>query len=472
MMTIDRKSAVAGKFYPENKDKLEHEVQTLFASSVPRQCNNVRAIISPHAGYVFSGNVAASAFNQIDGRKNYKRIFIIASSHWMSFDYAALYDIGNFEMPYGEVKVDIAFCKSLVEKYPQVFTSDRDPHLKEHSLEVQLPFLHYILKTPYKIVPIIIGTYNPAVCKQIASALKPYLNEDNLFVISSDFSHYPEYTVAQQVDEITKDVILSNNPLTLLHSLSESSEKDIPHLVTSLCGWTSVLTLLYMTANNSSLEFQAIKYLNSGDAKYYGDQERVVGYWGIAISEKEKNDEEFRLNESEKKTLLKLAHDAIEEHCLHNKKSDLKSVDFSPTLKIPCGAFVSLHNHGALRGCIGLISSELPLYKVIQDMAVSASTTDHRFNPVEPDELADLEIEISVLSPMKQIKNIAEIQLGKHGIFIKQNNHSGLFLPQVAIETGWTKEEFLGYCSRDKAGLGWEGWKTADIFIFTATVFS
>jgi MEMO1 family protein len=472
MLTTDRKPAVAGQFYPEDKDKLTQEVKTLLSSAVPRQSKGVRAIISPHAGYVFSGSVAASAFNQIDGEVSYKRVFVIASSHRVSFDYAALYDIGNFEMPYGVVKVDTAFCKSLVEKHPETFSADRDPHLKEHSLEVQLPFLHYTLKTPYSIVPIIIGTSDPAVCKRIASVLKPYLNKENLFVISSDFSHYPEYADAQQVDEITKEAILSNNPLTLLRTLSENSDNNTPHLVTSLCGWTSVLTLMYMTTNNDSLEYRAIKYMNSGDAKYYGEHERVVGYWGIAVSEKEIGDSEFQLTENDKKALLKIASDTIKEYCLNNRKPDLKNYDFSATLKMHCGAFVSLHNHRALRGCIGLITSNQPLYKVIQEMALSACSNDHRFKPVEAEELPDLDIEISVLSPMMRIQSIDEIQLGKHGILIKQNNRSGLFLPQVATETNWTMEEFLGYCSRDKAGLGWDGWKTADIYIFTATVFS
>jgi AmmeMemoRadiSam system protein A len=131
-----------------------------------------------------------------------------------------------------------------------------------------------------------------------------------------------------------------------------------------------------------------------------------------------------------------------------------------------------LHKRGALRGCIGIITAEKPLYKTVQEMTIAAASHDPRFMPVEASELPFIDIEISVLSPLKKIDDISEIELGKHGILMEKNFHRGVFLPQVATETGWRKEEFLGHCSADKAGLGWDGWKTADIYIFTATVFS
>ncbi len=471
MMTIDRKPAVAGQFYPADKDKLKSEVQQLLLSATPKQCEQVRAIICPHAGYVYSGEVAASSFNQIDAAANYKRIFLIASSHRETFNGGSVYCPGNYLMPYGEVTVDTEFCKSLVEQFPDAFTDNPAPHLNEHSLEVQLPFLHYTLKTNYRIVPIIIGTFDPAVCKRIARALKPYFNSENLFVISSDFSHYPEYADARQVDVATKDAILSNNPETLLDTLAANSKKHIPNLATSLCSWTSVLTLLYMTSQYDSLKYQAIQYRNSGDAKYIGERDRVVGYWSIVVSEAESQSAGFRLTESEKETLLNLAQKSIEDHCHHQRKSDLSAYQFSDTLKTRCGAFVSLHKKGTLRGCIGLISSDLPLYQVIQEMAVSACANDHRFRPVQAEELPDIDIEISVLSPLHKIEDVSEIELGKHGILIEKYHHRGLFLPQVATETGWSKDEFLGHCARDKAGLEWDEWKSANVYIFTATVF-
>ncbi len=135
------------------------------------------------------------------------------------------------------------------------------------------------------------------------------------------------------------------------------------------------------------------------------------------------------------------------------------------------GAFVTLKTGSALRGCIGIFESEKPLYRVVQEMAVASSTQDPRFRPVRPGELEDIRIEISVLTPMRKITDIQEIRLGKHGILIQKGLRRGTFLPQVATETGWTLEEFLGHCAEDKAGIGWNGWKDADIFIYEALIF-
>jgi hypothetical protein len=141
-------------------------------------------------------------------------------------------------------------------------------------------------------------------------------------------------------------------------------------------------------------------------------------------------------------------------------------------LKTPCGAFVTLTKHDMLRGCIGRFDAPDPLFEVVRQMAIASATQDSRFDPVAPGELRDIEIEISVLSPMEKISSIDRIQLGKHGIYIRKGMRSGTFLPQVATETGWTREEFLGHCARDKAGIGWDGWKDADLYIYEALVFS
>jgi len=285
MEKIDRKPAVAGQFYPANLNMLQMVLTDLFAEATPKQHQNVRAIISPHAGYVFSGKVAASVFNQIDREKTYKRVFILASSHQENFEGASVYCDGDFLMPYGKDLVDTTFGKKLVDSFPEFFTANRSPHLKEHSIEVQLPFLHHLLKTDYCIIPIILGTSDPDVCKKIARVLKFWFNTDNLFIISSDFSHYAAYSDARKIDGFTKTAILSNHPETLINTLTENIRRQVPNLVTSLCGWTSVLTLLHMTTGNDSMEYRAIDYQNSGDAPLYGEKDRVVGYWGISVSE-------------------------------------------------------------------------------------------------------------------------------------------------------------------------------------------
>lgn len=181
---------------------------------------------------------------------------------------------------------------------------------------------------------------------------------------------------------------------------------------------------------------------------------------------------EFFLTVEDKKALLAEARRAIEKlFGLHiTPQPDLSAC--SDAIYAHCGAFVTLNKYGQLRGCIGQMVSDRPLIETVRNMAVSAARYDYRFPPVTATELDLISIEISVLSPLKKIRDISEIELGKHGIYIVKGISSGVFLPQVATETGWDLENFLGHCARDKAGIGWDGWKEADIYIFTATVFS
>lgn len=179
----------------------------------------------------------------------------------------------------------------------------------------------------------------------------------------------------------------------------------------------------------------------------------------------------FTLNEKDKGDLLSIARETIKQYLGARNILVVNTAAISENLKTNCGAFVTLHKNRALRGCIGSFSSHEPLYKVVQEMAIASSTKDYRFPAVAPKEVDRLNIEISVLTPMKKINSIDEIELGKHGIYIKKGDRGGTFLPQVAKETGWTKEEFLGHCAQDKAGLGWNGWKDADIYIYEALVF-
>lgn len=466
MKTSARPPAVAGKFYAATPGTLQKELEQLFQQAKPPQCDNVRAVISPHAGYVFSGGVAASAFNQVDTGKKYERIFVIGSSHHVRLNGAAVYTEGDFRMPLGDVAVDTQFCRQLVSDYPDLFVSDSNAHRDEHSLEVQLPFLQYVLKNDFVIVPIIIGTARIAVCKRIAEALAPFMIKENLFVISTDFSHYPQYEDAIRVDAATKDAILSNDPDGLLKTLDHHDNQRIPGLVTCLCGWTSVLTLLYMTTGNESLKYAAIDYKNSGDAQEYGEKDQVVGYWAIAIS-----DQGLEFSSQEEAILLDIARKGVESAVLRNEDLRLRSPrDYSPALHRHCGAFVTLYQNKMLRGCIGRITSDIPLYRLVREMAAAAALYDDRFYPVGKDDLQNLNIEITVLSPLISIKDVKQIELGKHGILIEGQGRSGVFLPQVATETGWSLEEFLGHCSRDKAHLGWDGWKTARIYVFTGKI--
>jgi AmmeMemoRadiSam system protein B/AmmeMemoRadiSam system protein A len=470
---VDRPMAVAGSFYPSDPSALRAMLGDLFSNAKPATAKNVIAIICPHAGYEFSGVVAASSYNQLDPDKQYDNVFIIGSSHYVSFMGASIYNIGNYQTPLGKVKVNIDLANKLI-KENAVFSYHPEAELKEHCVEDQVPFLQYHLKKSFNLVPIILGTQSPESCRKIARVLRPYMTGNNLFVISSDFSHYPPYDDAIVVDKNTCDAILTNKPDRLLTTLKANEDKNVTNLATSLCGWTSVLTLLYMTEDDPAISLTPIYYQNSGDTKYK-DKGQVVGYWSIAVSKKEKAEPEtksFNLTPKDKKDLLKIARTTLEQYIRSNKTPEINTAGFSETIKTPSGAFVTLTEDKALRGCVGLFTSQDPLYKVVQQMAIAASTEDNRFPRVDPTEVEKISIEISVLSPLKRIHSIDEIVLGKHGIYIKKGYRSGTFLPQVANETGWSKEDFLGHCARDKAGLGWDGWKDADIYTYEAVVFS
>ena len=471
-ISLDRNPVVAGSFYPENSDALKTMLQSLFAKAEKKKTNDdVLAIIAPHAGYIYSGKVAASAFAQIDPNKEYENIFILASSHRTIFKGASIYNIGDYITPLGKVKVNRKLATELINKN-KIFAYNAEAHSSEHSLEVQLPFLQYIMKKDFQIVPIVTGTQTLNDCQRIAEALIPYFNEKNLFIISTDFSHYPSYDSAVKVDKKTCNAILSNSVNKLVDVINENGSANIENLATSLCGWPAVLSLLFITETMPDINVIAVDYQNSGDE--IADKGRVVGYNAIAFTKKKTpnmSDINFNLSKKEKKELLVIARNTIETYLSTGKIPEINKKNLTPVMQENCGAFVTLHKEGALRGCIGRFTASEPLYNVVQQMAIAAATQDHRFEIVTLDEMKEIDVEISVLTPMKKIDSIDEIELGKHGIYIKKGFSSGTFLPQVASETGWTKEEFLGYCSRNKAGLGWEGWKDAEIFIYEALVF-
>jgi hypothetical protein len=463
----DRKPAVAGKFYPGNENELKSTLQSLFGKAKPRTIENLVGVVCPHAGYVFSGEVAASAYNQVNPDKQYDNVFIIASSHQVYFDGASVYNQGNYITPLGKVKVNFKLASQLIEKHP-VFSYRPDADKTEHSIEVQVPFLQYHLKKEFQLVPIVIGTQSKETCKKIAEALKPYLNGNNLFVFSTDFSHYPSYSDATTADKATCDAIVSGSPERLVKVLEDYRKRDIPNLATNLCGWTSIITLLEMLGNDQSTKITAVQYLNSGDSGY-GDKDRVVGYWALAISSVTAG---FSFSSLEKITLLKIARNTLEKYLVDHRIPEDNPDNYTGNLNLQAGAFVTLKKDGELRGCIGRFSADIPIYRLVRQMAVASATQDTRFNPVTTKELSDISIEISVLSPMRKITSINDILLGKHGIYIKLGYSSGTFLPQVATEYGWDTEEFLGHCARDKAGIGWDGWKKAELFIYEACIFS
>ena len=459
-----RKPAVAGSFYAGDAKELRQDVQNCFSRCKNPLMENVQAVIVPHAGYVFSGVTAASAFAAINPDAEYEHIFLLGPSHHVYLGKASV-NIGAsaYATPLGNVPVDTALCKDLMEKSDAI-TYAQEAHENEHCLEVELPFLQYHMKKIPSIVPIIIATQELTTLKKIADTLKPYLNEKNLFVISSDFSHYPAYKDAEIVDGLTKDSIMTGKVEAFVNATLHNQELGIDHLATSACGMAPIATLLMMTENDANIKPHHVMYCNSGDSPY-GGKDKVVGYHSFVFTTETCG---FDLTSEDRKQLKSIAY--------HTIKATLEGKKYEPgrlsdVLLAKCGAFVSLHKKGRLRGCIGHFGEDMPLYQVVEHMAKAAAFEDPRFYGVTMEELDDIDIEISVLTPMKRIQSIDEFELGKQGIFMRKGYHTGTFLPQVADEVSWTKEEFLGHCSQDKAGIGWDGWKTAELYTYEAIVF-
>jgi AmmeMemoRadiSam system protein A/AmmeMemoRadiSam system protein B len=392
----------------------------------------------------------------------------------MAFEGASVYNTGDYVTPLGKVTVNKEIANTL--KVDKLFNYPVNAHLQEHSLEVQMPFIQYYFKNIPPVIPIIIATNNTGNIKKIAEILKPWFTPENLFVISSDFSHYPSYKTANEVDNATASAIVSGDPKKFLDILKKNSYVDDPGLSTSMCGWTSGLLLLYLAEGNSNLEFKKIDYCNSGDSRF-GNKDEVVGYNAIALFEKNPGKQtsknladEITFTDKEKEQLISLARDNIKSLLYDKKRFSVNKENLPEVFKTPLGAFVTLKINGSLRGCIGRFISSEPLYQVVLESSESSAFDDPRFSPLTKEELSKTDIEITVLGPMKKISNIKEIVLGRHGIYIKKDFRSGTMLPQVAIENHWSVEEFLGYTSRDKAGIGWDGWKDADIYIYEGIV--
>ncbi len=280
-----RKAVVSGRFYPKSKTDLHEMVNTMFkAIKTPKLHGRIRALIVPHAGYVFSGKVAANAYAMLNKISDYKRIFYLASSHYTSFDGASIFVGKAYETPLGQVPVDVDVVLQLLQSC-DCFEYYEHAHEKEHSIEVQLPFTQVHLDWHPPIIPIVLGTQREIVCKRIAEALSPWFSEDHLFIISTDLSHYPSYDDAVKQDKRLCDAVVKNDADIFLSTREAIINAAINDLKTPMCGWTSVLALLYLTEKRN-FRIHLLDYKNSGDASPFGDKNNVVGYGAFAVTEK------------------------------------------------------------------------------------------------------------------------------------------------------------------------------------------
>lgn len=475
-----RPAGVAGAFYPADPNQLAQMIDGLLArNAVPLVTEPLVALVCPHAGYMFTGPVAAACFAQLKGRK-YKRVVIIAPSHYVAFPFSSVYDGDAYATPLGQVPVDKDFRASLAHLNSSIKISDRghkqEAQYAEHSLEVQLPWLQRTLGD-FKLVPIIMGdqdySLERALGRALAKALLAEPEEERaqtLILVSSDLSHYHPYDYANNVDHQTLQAIAEWDYL----SLSRNFARWRPGVETwEACGGGPIVAAMIAAEGLGATHAQILKYANSGDA--INDKTRVVGYGAVAITRaaapEAKKQADFSLTGREKDALMKIARASVESAVRDRKMYMVGDTGF-PRLNEARGAFVTLKEHGELRGCIGYITPMKSLAETVRDVAAYAAIEDSRFTPVTPQELPLLEYEISVMSPVRRVLDVREIKVGKHGLIMKQGDTEGILLPQVPMEEHWNRDTFLQETCL-KAGLPREAWKDdeTDIFMFTALVF-
>ena len=465
-----RKPVFAGKFYPADSSELLSSVKNFFNHAVNKNIGKPLAIIAPHAGYVFSGQTAADAYNQA---KNYKfdLIVILGTNHTTAnFNKVSVYPRQGFQTPLGLSKIDEKTADELI-------SLDKDcvfnpaVHANEHSIEVQLPFIQYLFPNT-KILPVVVGSSDFNLCVEFGKALAKVLkNKNALIVASSDLSHYPNYKNAEEIDHLTLNAISKMDQKYFVKIITSQMTKGTQNLFTCACGEGPIISAMTTVKELGADTCTIINYSNSGDNPMAG-KDRVVGYGAVTFSinknDKMKKNEEFDLNDSHKKFLLSLARESITQYL--NSKKVIQNENVDPVLQKKLGAFVTLRKHGELRGCIGYMQEDMPLYKVVSTMTLESAFSDRRFMPLTIDELPELEIEISVLTPSKQIESIDEIVLGRDGVVLVKNGRKAVFLPQVATEMGWNKIDLLDNLCR-KAGLPAGSWHNAELSTFQAKIF-
>lgn len=538
-----RPPAAAGRFYPEDAAKLRSLIQADLGSAVAPLGVHPLAIVAPHAGYIYSGQIAADAYRQVSGSSP-DLVVILGTNHTTAgFRGISVYPRGAYRTPLGLARIDEEVAGALRDADPDVNFVPA-VHEREHSVEVQIPFVQSLFPEA-EIVPVVVGAPDLALCTRFGTALAGVLRGRHaLIVASSDLSHYPPYDQAEEVDRKTLASIASLDPARF-HAVARSQlELGVPGLATCACGEAPILAAMVAAKTLGATRGIVVAYANSGDSAA-GDRSQVVGYGAVVFTDSspgapsgpeqrstgeipsrgaiEKvrilaaNDgirrpapneevltpavsgedrthakgEESRaagvgdaeavpeegpgeagpeLREEQKRELLELARTTIERYLSRETTPTARAEE--PALQVKRGAFVTLTKHGQLRGCIGHMVADTPLDQVVRRMAVQAAFADPRFPPVTAEEVPQLEIEISVLTPYSPVAGADDIVLGRDGVLLRKSGRSAVFLPQVAPEQGWSLPEMLDHLCL-KAGLPAGSWKQgAELFVFQAEVFS
>jgi AmmeMemoRadiSam system protein B/AmmeMemoRadiSam system protein A len=469
-----RPAQCAGRWYPGDSAELSSQVDDLLAqASPPAIPGKPLAVISPHAGYRYSAKVAAAGYRTLQGhtyeRAIDERAIVLAFSHRNAGRYRGVDVPGEltaYNTPLGDVPIDREVCDELLKN--PLFSSNPGIDQGEHSLELQIPFLQRTLKE-FKLVPLFVGRMEAKDYAEAANAITPWVDEGTILVASTDFTHFgPQFGYTPFSDDVPAKLqeLADQAAAPILKCDFDGFAQHLTKTHDTICGRGPVSLLLRILSMKGGARATRAAFDTSG--RMTNDWGSSVTYQSFVFTPRPGN-----ISREQRGQLLELARQTVTAY-LDGKEPPQPEPEMLPQLLRDDGAcFVTLQNHGRLRGCIGNMIADRPLYKAVISNAVSACR-DHRFvnNPVTTAELDQIDIEISYLTPMKRVGKTDEIVVGQHGLLISRGARRGVLLPQVAYERGWTREEFLSQTCR-KAGLPLDAWKQADaeIYSFEAEVF-
>lgn len=454
-----RKPVGEGRFYPSDNQELFR----FLSLNIKEEDLKSSIIIAPHAGYIYSGKTAARSFSHLE--RDFETAFIIGTAHTIYARKPQLISKCIFKGSFATISTDDEIIEILMKD--ENFENNPNAHIEEHSIEVMLPFLYYINKN-FKIVPIVVNGEDREIlinsAKVIASLMK---RKKSVCIISTDLSHYPPYDISKVVDNaisLSYKISIVNKDIDyffLTKRLLE--EKYRKYLDTIACGFSAMVMGGEIAMNLEYNDCEIVECINSGDII---ENDNVVGYLSAFFS-KDRNEFKLNLSPQEKDYLLSNARKSIEKFI--KEKKILSDYAPFPKLNIPFAVFITLYKGKNLRGCIGSLNPHLLLSDAVNHYAVKSAFDDPRFTPLGIEELKKTTIEISILSPLKKIKDISEIKENISGVYVKNGYKSGTYLPQV-WEYFKTKEEFLKSLFDEKSGIGYKNLNDPETEIYTYTV--
>jgi hypothetical protein len=457
----------ADRWFPGDGDRLGRLADAYLAGMTVPMAKPPVALIVPHAGWQFSGSVAGKTFATLKGR-SYKRVILLGPSHRAPVRGASVLRADAYETPLGRIAVDVEARDALLKC--NVVTEQPAAHEGEHSVENQLPMLQRVLKD-FKMVELLVGELAPAQRTTLADAVRALVGDGTLLVASSDFTHFGRnYGYMPFTDRIPERLRRLNDMAVMKIAQIDVAGWDsyLEQTKDTICGQAAIGVLLKVVEPWEDVRAVPAAFDSSGAQT--GDWGNSVTYTGVVFWREGEG-----LTKAEQETLLRLARDTVAGFLKSRERPtiDPGKYDLTPALKARGAAFVTLKNAGELRGCIGHIMAVVPLYESVIENAGNACR-DQRFadNPITEKELPKLSIEISVLSPIRRLMDLTSIKLGRDGMVIARAQRQGLFLPQVPIEQGWNRDQYLENLCR-KAGLPADALKDpqTEFYKFTAQVF-